>query len=68
MRNLGYTRQTPLGQGAVRWEAYLQALVDIGYDGFLTIERESREEAGKDIADAVAFLQAQMENLQGAAK
>ncbi len=68
VRNLGYTRQTPLGQGAVRWEAYLQALVDIGYDGFLTIERESREEAGKDIADAVAFLQAQMENLQGAAK
>ena len=52
----------------MRWEAYLQALVDIGYDGFLTIERESREEAGKDIADAVAFLQAQMENLQGAAK
>ena len=63
LREMGYTRQTPLGQGAVRWKAYLQALIDIGYDGFLTIERESREEAGKDIADAVVFLSALMDNL-----
>ncbi len=56
IRALGVTKQTPLGKGDVKWSEYLKALKDIGYRGFLTIERESKKEAGKDIAAAVSFL------------
>ena len=62
-RALGITQQVPLGQGAVKWPAYLKALKDIGFDGFLTIEREAKEAAGKDIADAVVFLREQMKTI-----
>jgi len=51
-----YFAETPLGQGSVRWNEYLRALADIGYDGFLTIEREVRKDAAADIAMAVGFL------------
>lgn len=60
VRGLGITQQTPLGEGDVKWPEYLKALKDIGYRGFLTIERESNEEAGKDIAAAVGFLREHM--------
>jgi len=46
----------PLGQGSVNWDAYLQALVDIGYKGYLTIEREVGENPEEDIRIAVQFL------------
>ena len=62
-RALGITRQTPLGQGDVKWPEYLATLRDIGYRGFLTIEREAEQEAGKDIADAVVFLREHMQAL-----
>ncbi|MDR0730928.1 MAG: sugar phosphate isomerase/epimerase [Treponema sp.] len=48
--------ETPLGQGKVRWLPYLRALREIGYDGYLTIEREVRENAAQDILTAVNFL------------
>ena len=32
--------EVPLGEGQVDWVKYLAALEDIGYKGFLTIERE----------------------------
>lgn len=48
--------ETPLGQGSVRWREYLQALRDIGYDGYLTIEREVSHNAAADIQLAVDFL------------
>ncbi|MDR2402565.1 MAG: sugar phosphate isomerase/epimerase [Spirochaetaceae bacterium] len=48
--------ETPLGQGAVRWLPYLRALKEIGYDGYLTIEREVKENAAQDIFAAVNFL------------
>ncbi len=48
--------ETPLGQGNVRFDAYLRALSDIGFNGFLTIERECGEDPGADIAMAVDFL------------
>ena len=51
-----YFEETPLGNGSVRWDAYLAALSDIGYAGYLTIERESGE-SGDDIRRAVEFLQ-----------
>ena len=48
--------ETPLGQGAVRWLPYLRALRKTGYDGYLTIEREVKENAARDILTAVNFL------------
>ena len=38
------------------WQAYLQALTDIGYKGFLTIEREVGDDPTSDIALAMDFL------------
>ena len=34
-------KELPLGQGDVQWDEYLKALKEIGYDGFLTIERNA---------------------------
>jgi sugar phosphate isomerase/epimerase len=48
--------ETPLGQGAVRWLPYLGALKETGYNGYLTIEREVKENAAQDILAAVNFL------------
>ena len=39
------------------WDAYLAALDDIGYKGFLTIEREVGDDPEADIRKAVAFLE-----------
>ncbi|MDO4572078.1 MAG: sugar phosphate isomerase/epimerase [Clostridia bacterium] len=49
-------QERPLGQGDVRWPAYLQALKAAGYDGFLTIEREAKD-GSEDIRAAVRFLE-----------
>lgn len=49
-------KELPLGCGKVDWKAYLSALKDIGYNGFLTIERETGENPEADIETAVAFL------------
>lgn len=48
--------ELPIGQGDVDWDEYLKALQAIGYDGFLTIERECGENPATDIAEAVAFI------------
>ena len=48
--------ELPLGQGDVPFEKYLQALHDIGFKGFLTIEREVGDDPEKDIRTAVDFL------------
>ena len=49
-------REEPLGKGGVDWKRYLHALRDIGYDGFLTIERECGDTPALDISEAVRFL------------
>jgi sugar phosphate isomerase/epimerase len=46
----------PLGKGGVPWPGYLKALDEIGYHGFLTIEREVGDDPAADIAMAVDFL------------
>ncbi len=46
-----------LGQGSVDFKAYLNALEDIGYTGYLTIEREVGENPEKDIQTAKEFLE-----------
>lgn len=48
--------ELPLGDGDVDFPAYIKALDDIGYHGFLTIEREVGDEPEKDIRRAVDFL------------
>lgn len=52
--------ELPLGQGEVPFKNYLKALEEIGYRGFLTIEREVGENPVVDIAAAVHFLQQMM--------
>lgn len=51
-----YFKETPLGQGGVDFAGYLKALADIGYKGFLTIEREVGSRPLEDIREAVRFL------------
>jgi L-ribulose-5-phosphate 3-epimerase len=51
-------REVPLGQGGVDWNLYLKALRDIGYEGYLTIEREVGTNPEVDISAAVQFLRA----------
>jgi L-ribulose-5-phosphate 3-epimerase len=53
-------QEVPLGQGGVNWDAYLAALDDIGYRGFLTIEREVGDNPETDIRAAVQFLREKM--------
>ena len=48
--------EVPLGEGNVHFDTYLAALREIGYDGYLTIERECGDTPAKDIAEAVRFL------------
>ena len=48
--------EVPLGEGNVDFPEYLKALHDIGYKGFLTIEREVGEDPEKDIRTAADFL------------
>lgn len=51
-----YFEEVPLGQGSVDFPNYLKALEDIGYKGFLTIEREVGETPIDDIKLAYGFL------------
>ena len=48
--------EVPLGTGSVPFKEYLKALEEIGYKGFLTIERECGAEPEKDIVTAYDFL------------
>jgi len=52
--------ELPLGEGQVNWDEYLAALREIGFKGFLTIEREVGDNAYGDIAKAVEFLKAKV--------
>ena len=54
--NGGYFEEVPLGTGSVPFEKYLAALEDIGYKGFLTIERECGDNPTADIKTAVEYL------------
>ncbi len=49
-------QEYPLGQGNVPFPEYIAALKEVGYDGFLTIEREAGATRFQDIKNAVAFL------------
>lgn len=49
-------KEVPLGEGSVDWTRYVAALKEVGYDGFLTIEREGGDDPVGDAAKAVNFL------------
>ena len=51
-----YFKEVPPGLGKMPFERYLKALDDIGYNGFLTVERETGADPAKDIGAAVEFL------------
>ena len=51
-----FFEEVPLGKGSVDFPKYLAALEDIGYKGFLTIERECGDTPENDIKTAVDFL------------
>ena len=51
-----YFLETPLGQGGVDFVNYLKKLNDVGFKGFLTIERELGPSPETDIKLAVDFL------------
>ena len=48
--------EVPLGEGQVPWDNYIAALREIGFDGFLTIERECGDDPARDIQLAIDFL------------
>jgi sugar phosphate isomerase/epimerase len=54
--------EVPLGKGSVDFPAYLKALEEIGYKGFLTIERECGADPAADIKLAADFLRDIMKN------
>ena len=51
-----FYEEVPLGTGSVDFPKYLAALEDIGFKGFLTIEREAGATPEKDIKIAYDFL------------
>ena len=51
-----YFKELPLGDGDVPFDKYLDALEDIGYTGFLTVERECGADPYADIKKAVDYL------------
>jgi L-ribulose-5-phosphate 3-epimerase len=52
----GTCAEVPLGQGGVDFPKYLEKLDEIGYKGFLTVEREVGDDPVGDVAAAVEFL------------
>ncbi len=53
-------KEVPLGEGDVDWDDYISALKEIGFDGYLTIEREVGDDPKGDIAKAIEFLKARI--------
>ncbi len=49
--------ETPVGDGDVDFENYFKALRDIGFDGYLTIERETGDDPEADIIRAKKYAE-----------
>ena len=59
-QGIQYFAEVPLGQGSVHFDTYMAALDEIGYKGFLTIERECGDSPEADIRLAAEHLRAVM--------
>ena len=58
--------ETPVGQGKVDFPALFQKLHGLGYDGYVTIEREiSGDQQTRDILEAKAYLQTIIDRVYG---
>lgn len=55
-QGIKYFEEVPLGTGSVDFPKYLAALEEIGYKGYLTIEREVGPDPAGDIEMAASFL------------
>lgn len=62
VRGATFYRELPLGEGKVGFPSYLAALEDVGYRGFLTVEREAGDDPVKDIGNAAEFLREVMQD------
>lgn len=51
-----FFRELPLGQGKVDFPRYFAALQEIGYKGYLTIEREVGTNPAHDIGEAIKYI------------
>jgi len=60
LRMSDYFLEVPLGEGKVEFDKYLNALSEIGFDGFLTIERECGDNPYEDIKKAADFLKSKI--------
>ncbi len=60
LRLSDYFLETPLGEGKVDFDAYLAALKDIGFNGYLTIEREVGADPVADVKMAMDLLRSKM--------
>lgn len=49
-------KEVPLGEGNVNFDTYFAKLQEIGYTGYLTIERETGDQPAHDIRQAVEFI------------
>ena len=48
--------EVPVGEGDVNWDEYIGALREVGYNGYLTIERECGNDPAADIKKAADFI------------
>lgn len=51
-----FCQEVPLGEGQVNFDAYFKTLQEVGYTGYLTIEREVGDQPETDIRKAVEFI------------
>jgi sugar phosphate isomerase/epimerase len=57
------THKATLGQGAVPWDPYLQALKEINYEGWFAIEDETGKDVVNSLKEGYAFLKAKLASL-----
>ena len=62
LAGIRFFKEVPLGEGGVDFKAYLKALDEIGYRGFLTIEREVGDNPAADILKAKDHLRSIIAN------
>lgn len=59
-----YFTETPVGKGDVDFAAYFAALKNVGFDGYLTVEREAGADPEADIASALAYINSVRKSLE----
>ena len=56
VKKMKFFEERPLGEGAVDFPKYLNTLEEIGYTGYLTVEREAGLDPIQNIGQAVEYL------------